>query len=349
MLSLMGSAFLATSLVGAAPTPSTLLSTQAPMRAFAQDGGRVAWASQCKVRIRTLTARKTFVVGGAGLRSVCFEDDSWRLALGGTRALWGGYYKTQSNNRYGAVLTGAIGAKPRKVWDLEQVERSWGGFLTSISGDGPTLAYANVYVRQMNGPDCPPCFYRVTGQPVRRVSTGQAIVPKARPAVAIAADAGRVAVVPADPRDTENRIRPRALTNGPVEVRDALTGSLVSTFAPKGTVTAIALSGGIAAVIVRDQIAPRIERYSVTTGALVEVLPLFPLAADELGLSGSKLVFRIGREIYAFDTATRAQVRATAAGTPIGLSIEGNRVAWAENLRSGGKLHGRIRALTLTS
>ncbi|MBA3364361.1 MAG: hypothetical protein H0U03_01060 [Actinobacteria bacterium] len=348
MLSLLGSAFLAASLGAGAQAPATLLTTKAPIRAFAQDGGRIAWASQCKVRIRSLAAKRTFVVGGTGLRSACFEDDSWRLALGGSRALWGGYYRTQSNNRYGAVLTGSIGASSRKLWSLEQVERSWGGFLTSIVGDGSTLAYANVYVRQMSGPDCPPCFYRVTGQPVRRVSSGQAVVPGARPAVAIAADTGRVAVVPADSRDTTSRIRPVAVPDGPVEVRDAVTGSLVTSFAPRGMVTAVALSGGVAAVIVRDQIAPRIERYSVTTGALIETLPLFQLAADELGLSGTMVVFRIGREIYVFDTASRKQVRVTATATPIGLSIEGNRVAWAENIRIGRKLRGRIRNFTLT-
>lgn len=347
MLGLLGSAFLAVSLVAGAPAPSTLLTADAPIRAFAQDGGRVAWASGCKVRVRTLATRKTFVLGGTGLRSVCFEDDSWSLALGGNRAVWGGYYRTQSNNRYGAVLTGNVGSKQRKLADLEQVERSWGGFLTGIEGDGSTLAYSSVYVRQMSGPDCPPCFYRVTGSPVRRVAAGQVAVPSAPPAFAIAVAGRRLAVIPAERSDTITRILPQAVPSGPVEIRDAISGTLVTSFSPRGLVSAVALSGDVAVVLVRDVVEPRIERYSAVTGSLIESLPAFPLVANELAASGNTFAWRIGRDIFAFNWVTRQQVRAVAAATPVGLSLEGSRLAWAENVRIGGKVRGRVRAVTL--
>ena len=56
-------------------------------------------------------------------------------------------------------------------------------------------------------------------------------------------------------------------------------------------------------------------------------------------------MFRVGRSIRAVATSThRLRILARAAATPVGLSIEGNRAAWAENLRRGA----RIRALYVT-
>jgi hypothetical protein len=55
-------------------------------------------------------------------------------------------------------------------------------------------------------------------------------------------------------------------------------------------------------------------------------------------------VFSTGRTIRLLDSRTRAtSVLATAGSRPIGLSVSGRRVAWAENIRG----RGRIRALTL--
>jgi hypothetical protein len=62
------------------------------------------------------------------------------------------------------------------------------------------------------------------------------------------------------------------------------------------------------------------------------------------GISGRWVVFRTGRTIRLVDSQTlAASVLAVAPVRPIGLSVSGRRVAWAENLRA----RSRIRALTL--
>ncbi|HEY6461897.1 MAG TPA: hypothetical protein VIY73_17145, partial [Polyangiaceae bacterium] len=69
-----------------------------------------------------------------------------------------------------------------------------------------------------------------------------------------------------------------------------------------------------------------------------------PATAPELSAGDGTLVFRVGRSIRAVDTTTkRVRTVAKAAATPVGLSIAGRRIAWAENV--GGR--ARIRAITL--
>ena len=56
------------------------------------------------------------------------------------------------------------------------------------------------------------------------------------------------------------------------------------------------------------------------------------------------IVFRVGRSIRTVAVhGKRVRTVAKAAGIPIGLSIAGNRIAWAENVAG----RGRIRAVTL--
>jgi hypothetical protein len=63
-----------------------------------------------------------------------------------------------------------------------------------------------------------------------------------------------------------------------------------------------------------------------------------------LATAGNTIVFNVGRRIYALDARRGTpQLIATAAATPIGLSIVGRRVAWAESTPT----QSRIRALTL--
>ena len=65
-----------------------------------------------------------------------------------------------------------------------------------------------------------------------------------------------------------------------------------------------------------------------------------------LDAAGTLVVGRSGRQIWLYDIASgRTQRIATAASAPIGLSIEGDTVAWAENVRSGG----RIRAVQVVA
>ncbi len=62
----------------------------------------------------------------------------------------------------------------------------------------------------------------------------------------------------------------------------------------------------------------------------------------ELTASDQLIVFRVGRSIRAASVTTqKVTTLAESASTPIGLSLEGTRLAWAENVKG----RGRIRAL----
>lgn len=88
------------------------------------------------------------------------------------------------------------------------------------------------------------------------------------------------------------------------------------------------------------------------TGSRVELYNLnggFRSAADVassvggLSASGQSVVFATGRVIRRLDARTGAvSALATARRTPVGLTIEGRRVVWAENMRGGAQ----IRAVT---
>ena len=89
--------------------------------------------------------------------------------------------------------------------------------------------------------------------------------------------------------------------------------------------------------------ASRRAFYGARHGDPLGSVPV-PSSADDLSMAGRRIVFRTGRGIWLLDTRTKRTSRlATAAALPVGLSIEGRRVAWAENLRS----RARIRAVFL--
>jgi hypothetical protein len=67
-----------------------------------------------------------------------------------------------------------------------------------------------------------------------------------------------------------------------------------------------------------------------------------PASASGLTIGTGGLVYRVGRSIYTI-RAGRPTLVWRAQVTPIGLSIEGRRVAWAANVNG----RGRIVALSL--
>lgn len=135
--------------------------------------------------------------------------------------------------------------------------------------------------------------------------------------------------------------------NGPIHVYD-LTGRLLSTVKPVGTVRDIALAWPRLSMIVeRPNGTKEIGRYNASTGKRLlgmTGLGRIPLAATDLGASDAGLVFRVGSRIYFLGSHERTLRRVQQAqGTPIGLSIESRRIAWAVNIKG----RGRIVALTL--
>jgi Tol biopolymer transport system component len=125
-----------------------------------------------------------------------------------------------------------------------------------------------------------------------------------------------------------------------IDVRHARTGARIASFTVPGDASAVALSRSYLALLVGNTL--RIHRPS--TGALVVSTRIRAnvggIAVSDFGI----VVFHVGRQIRAFDAQTRAErLILTAAATPVGLSIDGRRLAWVENRRN----RATIRAVML--
>jgi len=126
-----------------------------------------------------------------------------------------------------------------------------------------------------------------------------------------------------------------------VEMRDAVTGRLIKPFTIDGRAGAIALGPDYVALLVEHDRSLRVELYnldgSFRTGAAL------PSGVQNLSAAGRNVVFATGHVIRRLDAKTGAvTVLAMAVRKPVGLSIEGRRVVWAENMRR----FARLRAVT---
>ena len=347
----------------------TLVTLPVPIVGFAQDAGSIAWMTgRCRgpnsgpfdrVVLRAASGGPERVLASKVCGQMTDEPIGFGeagLELAGTRALY--WWPLDSGNfTYVQFATATPGQKPRDIGVVTASTGGEGEYLTGGDGDGNTLVYATVRTKSVDERciDEPvPCVYasspglvrRVAGQTVRRI-----------PGVAIPAlldvSAGRVAVVPAqkrfqaydprgDPRWTAYVPVPAAV-NGPVEVRDVVTGTLVSSFAPRGRVLDVALDGDRAAVLVDTGSALQIEQYAVHSGRALEAARV-PDGARDLDVGGGTVVYRVGNDIWRL-SSRRASLVAHAASRPIGLSIDGRRIAWAENV--GASRAGRIQSITL--
>jgi hypothetical protein len=331
----------------AVAAPVTLAApAQGRIHAFTQDGRQIAWVGyRERVHVKTIATGRSAVVGSARTTGGRVGDlpSGFRnhlLALAGKQALWtvqgsGLCIKT-------SVLTATLGdGKPSAFLSDMTYCSDEGSVTTATAGDAATLAFTTVTFEALD------CGARVAlGRTARVVGTSAVTVPGSAPAVQLAVSAGRVAVVPADQTCTPTASVAPLLgpaPNGIVEIRAAIDGALLAEFSPAGTVWALALSGPRAVVLVRaTDGSERVERYDAVTGALLGATPVSRGAAFDLDIAGEWIVYRTGRAIRLIDAVTGAkQLLFIAPVTPLGLSIESRRVAWAEN-RSG---HGRVRSV----
>jgi hypothetical protein len=166
------------------------------------------------------------------------------------------------------------------------------------------------------------------------------------PAALLAASRERIALVPAVRIDSFGQFG--VAENGLVEIRNASNGSLVSSFAPVGTVRGLALTGTTVAVLVASGRTKRIERYSITTGTLLRTTWVRRSTVSELDMAGHRILFRTGWTIRVLNARTGLVRRVvTLGGPPLGLSIEGRRVVWAGNRTIKGRERGFVRSLLL--
>jgi hypothetical protein len=335
--------------------PRTLLTTKTPIRAFAQDSSRLVWIDRSwHLEARKLGPKAKTLLVGTAHPSLGGDDAPPQLALAGSRVVW---TRTDGGNDFEtAVFAREAGAKAKAKLlfntAADRDERT-GSYFGELAAGGSTLAFADADYDCVDQNDCS----ELASQPsplggIGRVvgTSGIAHVPDAPGALEVAVSAGRVALLPAPAEIAADQIgevtSPQLAQPGTtVEILDATTGNLITQFTPPGTVRALALAGPVAAVV--DELPDgtrNIERYDATTGALLGTT-VGVAAGDTLSANGNTFVFAVGgAKIESMDAATGTRdVVTVSPGQPIGLSVSGERVAWAVNAHG----HGRVLSRTL--
>jgi hypothetical protein len=326
--------------------PRTLVAENGLIRAFTQDSSTIAWIDRgYNVHVRRLAAKRGSIVGEARQRGGPVAVKGRPLALAGLTALWtsydGGNF-LETHLHFGSPTT----AGDPFVFYAEPGPNG-GSYLGGLAGDGSTLVFGATDEKcdEPNGVNC----HRldVTGV-VKRVDSEPKDVPGTPPPVMLALSQDRVAVVPAKtPRLYPDLGPPRVAEFAPVKVYD-LAGHLISSVVPDGTARAIALSSPRLAVLVeRVDGSKMIQLYDARTGGYFfadgeGVFSKVPVTVTRVAVGSPGAVYAVGSRIYLL-RKQQPQLVWRAAGTPIGLSIEGRRIAWAENVKG----RGRIVALTL--
>jgi hypothetical protein len=214
-----------------------------------------------------------------------------------------------------------------------------------VSGDGATLVFGSVGQRCDDEYNCR--RLDATGS-VKRADEEATDVPGLPPPRLVATSSRRIALVPVmTPRLYPDIGPPRAGEYAPVEVYDS-DGQLISTIVPPGTPRSIALSWPKLAVLYEGVDGSReIELYDARTGGYwfsggEGVFAKVPVTVTRVAVGAEDAVYSVGNRIYLLRRQP-TQLVWRAKAPPIGLSIEGRRIAWAEN---AGK-QGRIHALTV--
>jgi hypothetical protein len=347
---------------GAGPRTETIYShADTTIAAFAQDGALVAWFSPSRKGCNTVHVvslanplQTTLPLQGSARNVTCrwvVGSTPVSLALAGGNVLW--TLQERSPIPFDYLLGAGVGVgerKERRFQEIAHTNHGSGLWLGGISGDGATLVYGVTAIDYVDEAGClagtGSCELEVSGGGVYRMSGRQ--TPKLVPltdsggAVEVAASTGAVAYVP--PADVGKQGRPHAGADLPIEVVDAQTGASISRVNPQGTPLAISLAPHVLATLERTPLGLRLAWYDRATGAPEGSVPVSGKTSPELTSTDRTIVYRVGRSIRAVDTTThnvRALVRAAA--EPVGLSLEGQRLAWAENLKTAA----RIRALTV--
>ncbi len=327
-------------------------STGEPVYALAQDGHLIAWLASGGDKCNGV-----YVSGPGGLRTVpqppaasmtChwnLSDDQPQLAVAAhaSAVLWTLHEDGASPFDY--VLTGQIGGREQRVDRLAHTGDGIGLWLGGVAGAGSTLAYSSVDVEYVDKLSClagGSCRRQISDGGIQLVSDGEAEpLPGAGPALELAASAGRIAYVQAS---RMRRGAPAANSSAPIEVVNATSGATVSEAQPEGVPLAIALSPHVLAVLTYRDRHDRISCYDPRTGAMIGSIRLSHRAAPQLAASNRMVVYRIGRWLRGLAVRSdRIHKLARISGVLTGLSLEGTRLAWAED---NGET-GRIRTLAV--
>ena len=364
LLAALGFAAALVSTAAAAPRPQTLWQAKPHqvISTFAQDGRLLAFftpsARSCnQVFILDPTDGTMIGLPAETTQNVTCRwavTPPVRLALAGTNALWTLRAAAPAPLPFDYVVgAGMSDPKERRYQELAHATRGAGLWLGGIAGDTDTLVYAVTSVEYVNevtclsNPNAPgACALKVNpdGSGIYRVVGREepTLVPGTSAAVDVAAAGNDVAYVQTAKLGAHGA--PLASAEMPVEVRDAASGTVVANVEPQGTPVAIALTPHLLATLEQTPAGLRLAWYDLGTSALNGSVPVPATTRHELSATDRLIVFEVGRSIRGVSPATRrVSTLAQAGSTPVGLSIEGSRVAWAENIKG----RGRIRSLTV--
>jgi hypothetical protein len=357
----------AVALFHAAPSgsvPQTLYTRAGgSIAAFAQDGSQIVWFApgvrSCNtVRVRSLENGLQAVLPqqGSSRNVTCTWDvgsGPVSLALAGTDVLWTLRERTPLPFDY--LLGAGVAVRERqerRFQELAHTKSGAGLWLGGVSGDGATLVYGATSIDYVDEAGClagtGPCTLEIAGGGVYRVlgSDPPRLVPgtDTTGAVAVAASTGAVAYVPAGAVGKQGR--PLAAADLPVEIVDPATGGSIAQVLPQGTPLALALTPHVLATLERTAVGLRVAWYGRATGVAMGSVPVSARTSPQLSATDQTIVYHVGTSIRTIDIATGlAHTLLRAAAEPVGLSLEGRRLAWAENLKSSA----RIRVLYLAS
>jgi hypothetical protein len=336
------------------------------IQAFAQDGERLAWfepgTSKCNAVWVWQLGSAQFRMPSQQARNVTCR---WQvpasspvgLAIasngGSTAVLWTLHEAAAQALNFDYVLGATVSdPKERRFQQVAHARRGSGLWLGGVAGSDGALLYSVVQVQYLDQVAClttpdkrGACDLTVSGGGVYRI-VGRKLpqpIKDASPAVLLAVAHDRVAYVPAAGAALGDG-HPYASPGTPVEIRDVDTGAPVASVSPNGTPIAIGLSDTVLAILGRTTNGLVLSWYSAQDGKLMNFVTVPKTTAPLVAAGTTAVVFRVGLSLRAVGIGTHSvRVIAKAASTPVGLSISGARLAWAENV--GGR--GRIRSVTL--
>lgn len=339
------------------PVVQTIHSGHDRVAAVTQDGQLLAWldvsATGCNsvhvlgARGATSSAPKPAAASMTCRWDVGDGKPQLALAAGASAALWTLHEGGGAPLDY--VMTASLDGPEMRVDKLAHDSDGTGLWLGGVAGAGTTLAYSVADVEYVDKLGClsgGSCKRRIAGGGIHVVVNGQQrLLPGSRPALELAVSAGRIAYVQATSPDPAGPAGPPLPgSRPPVRVVSATTGATVSSVQPLGVPLAIALSPNVLAILSRSQDSEAVSWYDTASGTKLGSVAVSTKAAPELAASDGVLVYRVGRVLRAISVRTgRIRMLARAAVAPLGFTLAGSRLTWAEN----GDGTSRIRAVSL--
>jgi hypothetical protein len=329
-----------------ASAPRSIVRDSGPIRGFARDGMHIAWASY-HPRAKCVSAVLHRNLGRGRPRSLvsprgytCHDDYGFQFpgeidfAVAGNEALW--VLSSSGNEHYDYVVHGVLGKPDRDIALFQHsAVTEDGDRFAGLDGAGKTLVIG-WYRVTITDDSCiggsGDCMWEVTGGSVQRIVNRRAVDLAGSPgAIHVATNGLLVALVKAHGETNRFGV---PYNRRDVEVRDARSGRLVSSFRAGRNVHDLALGSKTVAFLLGPPL--RIVRRDARTGALLGSTKV-PAETVAIDADGSRLALKSLREIHVLNLETGRLTKVyETVEPPMGLSVSKGRVSWAVNVRGKG-------------